>query len=267
MRLIILTILIAVPILLSAQKTYTEEEINTICDSILIESETLYRFEKTAWIANDMAYEDTDIRNEFRAYIVYERNDSTFCVFLNEDKTCIATYAFFKNFDKTALADKTHRDLSTEENTLFEIREKILNQIIEEEYEVTFYENYDPNLILLPYENGYKFYIISGTSLNNIIPFGNDYIYFADNEGNIEQWRKFHSRLIPAETKDDKGRKIVSFIHSHLKTEPFITATDICTFRIYAELYDLNEFMVYSTALSKYFKYDMSKNTITVSDK
>lgn len=40
-----------------------------------------------------------------------------------------------------------------------------------------------------------------------------------------------NSRMIPAQSKGPNGEKVVSGIHSHLKTTPYITATDICTFR------------------------------------
>ena len=52
-------------------------------------------------------------------------------------------------------------------------------------------------------------------------------------------------------------------VHSHLKYEPFISATDICTFRLYYNKTGSTKFAVYSTALSMYFIYELATNTIT----
>ena len=119
---------------------------------------------------------------------------------------------------------------------------------------------------MIPYELGYKLYILTGTAKRDVIPLGNDYVFFADSDGKITSWRKFHSVLIPSITKY-KGEKVISITHSHLHAEPFISATDICTFKLYGSIYGLKQFKVLSTALSKYFTYDSDKNTIETSDK
>jgi len=56
-------------------------------------------------------------------------------------------------------------------------------------------------------------------------------------------------------------------IHSHLRTEPFISATDICTFMLYGKLCGQNSFGVYSPELGKYFRYRLDKNVINIEDK
>ena len=81
-------------------------------------------------------------------------------------------------------------------------------------------------------------------------------------EGEIQSWKKFHSRLIPVEATEQMP--MIAFpVHSHLKYEPFISATDICTFRLYYNKTGSTKFAVYSTALSMYFIYELATNTIT----
>jgi len=60
--------------------------------------------------------------------------------------------------------------------------------------------------------------------------------------------------MIPTQAIGPNGEKVVSATHSHLKTTPYITATDICTFRLYAGLCDMEEFIVLCTATGKYYK-------------
>ena len=105
-----------------------------------------------------------------------------------------------------------------------------------------------------------------GTTENGIIPFGSDYLFKTNSDGKISEWKKFHSRMIPAYAKGPNGEKVISAIHSHLKSTPYITATDICTFRLYGELCGMKEFMVLSTALGVYFKYDIDKNEIETTE-
>jgi hypothetical protein len=103
-----------------------------------------------------------------------------------------------------------------------------------------------------------------GTYKSGIIPFGNDYLFKADYSGNIVEWKKFHSRLIPAQMEIPESGKIISAMHSHLRTTPHITATDICTFRLYAEFSKIKSFIVYSPAIGKSMEYDINDNTIKI---
>ena len=105
-----------------------------------------------------------------------------------------------------------------------------------------------------------------GTSESGIIPFGNDYLFQSDLDGNIVKWKKFHSRIIPAQTEMPNGEKVILAVHSHLKSTPYITATDVCTFRLYGRLYGMKEFMVLSTATGKYFKYNIDTNKIEITE-
>lgn len=100
-----------------------------------------------------------------------------------------------------------------------------------------------------------------GTRESGVIPFGNDYLFWSDAEGNITDWKKFHSNIIPIYAKGPNGEKVTSSCHSHLPTTPYITATDICTFRLYGELCELEEF---SVSASGNFKYNLKTNKIEI---
>lgn len=52
-------------------------------------------------------------------------------------------------------------------------------------------------------------------------------------------------------------------IRLNYHSQPFISATDICTFRLYYNKTGSTKFAVYSTALSMYFVYELATNTIT----
>lgn len=119
-------------------------------------------------------------------------------------------------------------------------------------------------MIIIPFNENYKVYLIPGTAQSGVIPFGNDYLFVSDKKGNIISHKKFHSRLIPTSTVLENGGTVTMSTHSHLATNPFISATDICTFKLYAPFTALEEFSVLSTALGSYIKYNYKKDNIEV---
>jgi hypothetical protein len=176
-----------------------------------------------------------------------------------QSQNCIAAYSFQNEFDKPKSTVIETRELSAKEKGLLELRGKIFQNIGDPQYEVVVPEGYDLNFVLLPFGEKYKFYIMTGTSQNRIIPFGNDYLFITDKNGTIESRQKFHSRMIAAEVTEDTEK----LVHSHLKTTPFITPTDICTFKLYAPFcYGIDEFSVYASG--KYMKYSRKSNTISI---
>jgi len=242
----------------------TETELKTKLDSVLTEAHLLYKYEKAAWISTDLAKENRTLKKDFGGYFAYEEQEEIRVIILGKNKkTCIAEYTFESDFSKPKSIKIESRELSNQEKTLLEVKEKIVENLSDKKYEVTIPDGYSPNLILLPFAEKNKLYIIMGTSQRDVIPFGNDYLFIADENGKIENWHKFHSRMIPGYTKFE-GYEVTELTHSHLRTTPLITATDICTFMLYAPLYDIDAFSVYSPAIGKYMKYSLKYNEIII---
>lgn len=237
-------------------------------DSIVKEADLLYSYEKSVWNASDLLMADAKLKNNYGGYVVSHSNDTILTTFIDKSQTQkIARYYFLNaNLNSPLKSEIEVSPLTTTEQELLEAKIKIINQLSDPKYEVGFPEDFNPNFVLLKVKEGYKLYILMGTSETGIIPFGNDYLFWADSEGNITNWKKFHSRMIPTQSKGPNGEKVISAIHSHLKTTPYITATDICTFRLYGELCDMEEFMVLCTATGKYYKYTIKTNKIEITE-
>ncbi len=248
--------------------SYSKEEINFKLDSIMKEANLLYKYERASWVSTDLANEKADVKSNFGGYLTYVSND-TFktIIFDKEQKNCIAEFIFIDDFKKAKTRIFAERPLTQTEGNLQNIKKKIVDQLSDTKYGVGVPDGFDLNLTLMPVGENYKLYIITGTAQSNVIPFGNDYLFYANKEGVIGDWKKFHSRLIEANTTMPGGGKIVEAIHSHLRTTPFISATDICTFKLYAALCGLEAFSVYSPALGKRFKYDLMKDKVEVVEK
>lgn len=244
----------------------SENELRVKLDSVLLEGNLLFKYEKVAWVSTDIIHENISLSQQIGGYFTYEDGNNIKVIFIDKKyENCIAEYIFKNNFNKPEIENIINRKLSEKENNLLQIRDKMLEHISNGEYEIHIPDGFNPNLIFLPFDDKYKLYIIMGTSQNDIIPFGNDYYFIADKNGKIENWQKFHSRIIPSHT-EFQGNKVSELTHSHLKSTPLITATDICTFMLYAPLYGLNTFSVYSPAIGKYMTYNIDKNDITIKE-
>ena len=235
-------------------------------DSIIREADLMFRYEKSVWESTDLLMADKKAKDNYGGYVVSHSGDSVFVTYLDKDqKESIARYTYLSgNFNNPLVASIQSSPLTVLEKELFDMKVKIVDQLSDSKYNVTFPQDFNPNLVLIKEKESYRLYIIMGTSKRGVIPFGNDYLFRADSKGSIVDWKKFHSRMIATETKGPDGEKVLSSVHSHLKTTPYISATDICTFRLYGEFCGMNEFMVLCTATGKYYKYKLSSNTIEV---
>lgn len=244
-----------------SQVYYTETEIQQKCDSIIAESNTLYRYEAASWNFTDMLLAKQEVMKTIQDYLVYQQGDTIKCIVVDNQSQCSYEVSFLE--DSAPYSESLiPRKLSEYEIQLIDVRRKIRSAFADEKkYPIYSYQDFPLNWILIPYTDGYKLYAISGTSKSRIIPFGNDYLFVADKKGEIQSWKKFHSKLIPVEATDEMP-VIALPVHSHLKQEPFISATDICTFRLYYNQTGSVRFAVYSVALSMYFIYEIATNKI-----
>jgi hypothetical protein len=266
MKVITLIFLIFAVISVNAQTILSEDQIRQKTDSVLKEANLIYEYEKAAWVTTDLAFENIEIKNDMAGYIAYQQHDTTKTIIINKNGECILETKFITGSIVPANKNFTKRNLNENEIHLLLIRDSIVRDIENKKINISCPDGFSLNLVLIPASFGYKLYILTGTSQPDIIPFGNDYLIISDDYGQIISWKKFHSRLIATPVKAPNGEDIIEFIHSHLKTEPFISATDICTFKLYAPIHQKLSFSVYSPALSKSFRYLLLEDSIEIKD-
>lgn len=268
-KLITFTLLCFASLIYCQDKTYSDSELKQKLDSILVEGNLLYSLENASWHSSDLLRENTKVSSLTSSYLTYKKDNSVSVVYLNKaaDKV-LAEYIFINDDKKPNRVLTIDRPLTELENNLKKVRLKVIKQLQDPKYQVGNYDGYSLNIITLPANNDqYKTYLISGTSKSGVIPFGNDYLFVSDKEGIIQDYKKFHSRIIPTLSPED-GATLNMTTHSHLRTNPFISATDICTFRLYAPFFpSLKEFSVYSPALSAYMIYNLKDQKISVDKK
>lgn len=263
MKTLILSLLLGLSFSAFAQEQYQPQ-----MDSILHEADLLYRHEKATWISTDMILADRKLKKRYGGFVTYHSQDSTFVTILGKkQKSAIAKYTFIgTEFDQALTVDMEYSVLSELEKKLLHVKSKLLKKVFKKKYEVVIPKGFDPNFILLKTASGYRFYIIMGTTQEGSVPFGNDYIFEVNTDLEITQWQKLHSRIIPAPPNFPGMGTVTSVMHSHLKSTPYITATDICTFRLYAKYTDLKEFSVYSPKIGYTMKYILESNEIVLEE-
>lgn len=247
--------------------TSQDSEYENTFKEIIAQADLLYQYEKIAWNSTDLAMLDDNIKAKMGSYIIYHKKDTLYSVFVDKKlKNSIATYIFHKsNLKEPVSVIMDIKPLTEMQLQLIKIKEKVLTTINKNasKYKLNFPQGYSPNLVMVSNEDDYIFYLIMGTTQDNVIPFGNDWVFQVNSKGKITDWQKYHNSLIPAQTQGPDGQVIVSFMHSHLKMTPHISPTDICTFRLYGvDLYGFNEFKVLSTALGMSFTYNADTNKI-----
>jgi len=252
----------------SQEKKLSDSEIKIKLDSIKQEANLMFSLENASWNATDIVRKNNKISNKIGGYLTYKVDDIVKTVFFNAttDKVLIE-YSFKNDWQFPTNTNETERDLLDIEKKLHNSKNNLISQLSDEKYEVFVPNGFNLNIVSFPFGEKIKHYIITGATETGVIPFGNDYLFITDEEGKILTHKKFHSRLIPAYTNEVDGNVITKISHSHLHTTPFISATDICTFKLYAPFSKLEKFSVYSPALDCYFEYDYTTDTLIKVDK
>jgi hypothetical protein len=227
------TIAIIEAILCSLPIFGQKEELQVQLDSIIKQADLLYNCEKVAWNASDLFMASDAAKNPIGGYVVYHEDDKVFAAFRDQaTENVIGFYEFLDSDgaspDQVSYERRAPTDL---ERDLFNQKNTSVNQLSNPEYQATVPQGYSPDLVLFKSFSGHRTYILMGTTQPDLIPFGNDFMVETDEKGTINKWQKYHSRLIPAQSTTNQGHTVISAIHTHLKSTPLITATDICTFR------------------------------------
>lgn len=248
-----------------SQSSSTDLELIRIkSDSILKESRLLYRLEKAAWISTDIAFQKSELIETVGGMVSYIDEDQVISLYCDQNNEYVLAEYIFKNVNESPIKESyLKRKLSSKEQNILAAKNKFIDQISTTDYELMIYDGFSPNITQLESESGYKFYITTGAQENDVIPFGNDVLFWTDVTGKILTHQKFHKSFIPGYTKYNDSI-ITSMSHSHVKDYPYISATDISTFRLYAPFSVVKSFNVLSGALGVEFQYHLDTDEITL---
>ena len=276
MKRVILSLLLCLFFLPSAFAQEAEtlpsvEQLKAANDSLLAEAYVLYLFEKSAWVLEDVMTDSKPTKSaEIAGWFPLGDDDDENIIkgiFFNGEKTK-ALFESTLNFETGVASGKeVDRDLLPEEIEIIDTREKALlavrtldpDNLPSRPQECTF----NTEIVRLD-EDLYRVYWMLGTAQRGIIPFGCDFSYDCDSEGNVKAFRRYHKTYIPAPIKMDNGSPVLYAVHSHLSFCPLIAPTDIALFLLYGHEAGMSSFKVLSTAYNCVFMFDPDNYEISI---
>lgn len=236
-------LLLLITVFVSAQ------DLEKTAKEITDEGVQLYRSEMASWYGTDVFIENYKYRENIGGYFSYIKNDKVpTCVFFSKGNKVIGTISFPNDYKpENSKLDLTERDFTDVEKDYFEIRQAT-NERIKKDSIFKFYNNVNFNIVpIIKNNKEKKVYVLSGTNLNNIVLFGNDYLLDFNSDNSIIKVQKLHNSLLNFKIKDEKIGRTVSGIHSHVLDDwPFITPTDICTLMLYQHITNWESYTVIS---------------------
>jgi hypothetical protein len=217
-----------------------ERDLVKIAANIVAEADILYKSEWASWNGTDIFSEKCKTRRTLAGgYISYDTGKGLTNVFFSKDAEpkILSTISFEYGFNPQKYTlDTADRKFTKQEKELYIIRQAVIADM----YKDTIYKNYknaslNPVPVISNRER--KVYVLTGPDISGVVIFGNDYLIKFDKNNNITSKKTLHKNIIPANyTKaGSSGKELqVASMHSHLpETGGFITATDICTLRLY----------------------------------
>lgn len=212
-----------------------KNELRRVADSIYAEGETLYRSEWASGHSTPIfAYSFGAKKLLSGGYFSYETEKGMATIFFskNEDPVVIATVKFDDGLDSSKYSiDTITRKFTENEKEFYTIRLKAA-QAVSNDTLFQYYEHTSLNLVPIIKNGAKRVYIITAQTAPDEVLLGNDYLINFDKDDNIIKKTKLHNNLIPLATGGTEAIKASS--HQHLgATSPFITATDICAFKLW----------------------------------
>ncbi|MFI5160174.1 MAG: hypothetical protein ACHQHN_02810 [Sphingobacteriales bacterium] len=150
----------------------------------------------------------------------------------NENPVVIAMVKFDRGLDSSKYSiDTTTRQFTEIEKEFYTIRSKAAQAVLNDTL-FKFYQYTSLNLVPIIKNGTKKVYVITAQTAPDEVLLGNDYLINFSKDNDIVNKTKLHNNLIPLGNGGKEAIKASS--HQHLgETSPFITATDICAFKLW----------------------------------
>lgn len=249
-------------------KCPTMAEFQPIADSILAEGLRLYGYEKVAWMTSDSANTHCKNLDDMGGYVVYEEGDVFTSIYTDkkEENVVFCGKGKLDAFKRELQWSNEVRPLSNVEKEALNAKIKCI-QKLSESYGDSIYNmpsaKGNLNIDIIKRTEGYRLYILQGTILHGIIPYGNDYIVDYDNDFNITSFKRCHKGFLALPV--ESGKKVESSMHSHTPDNPYMSVTDVCTSLLYGrDLYGIQTFIVLSTYFTNGFMIQFTTENMQI---
>jgi hypothetical protein len=231
-------LLILITLFILAQNAIAQENgLKRIADSINAEGETLYHSEWASGHGTQIfASRFAGKKLLSGGYFSYESKKGMTTIFFskNDNPVVIATVKFDDGLDSSKYSiDTTTRKFTEIEKEFYTVRSKAAQAVLNDTL-FKFYQNTSLNLVPIIKNGAKKVYVITAQTSPDEVLLGNDYLINFNKDNDIVNKVKLHNNLI---SLGNGGKEVIkASAHQHLgETSPFITATDICAFKLWKD--------------------------------
>ena len=240
-------------------------------DSVLLEGYQLYLAERVAWEMEDaFHYCKTKSVDMYGGWFpVTEDGVNVKGIFFDEAKEHVVFEALMNIRTGELSSNDAVRDLTPAEIERIDKRRRMFEavQTLDDLPRRPAGDDYMFNAEIVQVdEDLFRVYFMLGTAKNGVTPFGCDFSYDCDSEGNVKAFRRYHKTTLLLPTTFDDGSPAVKTAHTHLEMCPLMAPTDIAIFLLYGVPAGMKESAVYSTVYKKWFVFDAEKFEIRVED-
>ena len=237
-------------------------------DEILKEGKLLYCLEKASWYGTDVFLEQFSHKvSDAGGYLSYvnERN-RVVNIFFKKDNSfhILVRFEFDSLPQRTPIRIDTLNHIATQQEIdLITIRQDAIQEISKnKDGFFSLYNNTSLNPIPLIRKGKKNVFILTGTTVPNVVIIGNDYLLTYNNKNKLVKKEKIHNSLLQYPYKsNDPENQMKSTFHSHILSD-YISSTDICILLLYKEYVEWTQHYVIS---EKYVSiFDLEKETLVV---
>lgn len=253
---------------LNAQDNRSFQQIN---DSILAEAHTIFKYDKAFTMAMNAVEANKKLRKSAGEILVMPKNDTIYSLVFSAEnpQMLVAELKFATSVQDSALMAISNR-AATEEELDFLDKKHVVMDNVQAKYDVAYGEDERYlNPIFIPFKDKiqgkeiqlYKLYLTSETNASNTIPFGQDYLFIAREDGNVFYNLQFNTYMPVSISYEMVENETVQI--EYPEREHYMTPTDIYLFSKYGAAKGLLYFRVISNYLGgAIFHYDWGRDTL-----
>lgn len=238
-----------------------------VIDSITLESERLYQLENACWRGTEVFFTSNKQQRTQAAGCFSYHNSATqvSCVFYSTDTAApvLSTIHFDTSFRPSSIRiDKEKRRFTPLEARILRIKMMAMDEIDHDSI-FQLYENTSFSIIPVIDSFSAAVYVITAPEVKGVVLFGNDYLLRFNNNDSLLQKRALHRDMIAVDFAPDAAGELTETYHTHNPAAgKYITATDICTLRLYGRYTHWKQHVVLSPLFASV--WDVEQNVLSV---
>lgn len=247
-----------------AQTFKSEKELKKKVQASLDVANLLYKYRVTEWLGIDFTEANENLSFDNHDYLVYEKGKYFYFILIQKKgqfKTGTYKVSLKNDAEWEVIYEDKEKKLNRKESKLYKRKLYIQNEVtkITEDF-LDNQPNFSLSSHIIPHFGGYKLYTFIDSSIQQIIPIGNDGIFHTNRKGKIKAYEWFHLAIMAIDAKENSYRVAT---HKH-NLQSFISPITLANFKLYGNLYGVYKMPILLHHIPLLLEYDSKKNKIEI---